>query len=354
LDNLGKTALANQIDSIIKDSAQDIDEILNNVWINIIEDEKNKAKEKEMPRLEIEEPEIEEVSKDPENKEERGIAVINDPEEEEKDSEIITLPMSSKASLIANLFKLAYNIDQEGLYSEADEIEKVMKIMTERVGLSVKDMISLADEFDSAGNHKEAEAIDTMLKRTAEKNKDLFDEWLKIEHDFLYKVDMFGGKCKTQLDSTKSKIVRKLCDQIYEQLRYSPSNIKIKSILDGLSSSTELNASEEIDILKIADKKHEEHTMTPEEIWMDKAYQFARQEGIAPLHGDFKTFFLGNEGYFADKKYDDALEEYTQYIDSAEPKDINIKKKLWAEVEKANAWKDKIKRREDIKAKKWH
>jgi hypothetical protein len=47
------------------------------------------------------------------------------------------------AYILNGLSKLANQLDLHGLYSEADEIEKVMKILSKRVGL--ENIISVAE-----------------------------------------------------------------------------------------------------------------------------------------------------------------------------------------------------------------
>lgn len=69
----------------------------------------------------------------------------------------------ANVNIAVKLFKLAYHLDLQGLHSEADIIEEAMKIMKSRVGLTTKDMISLADQFDSEGNIEIADCIDEWL-----------------------------------------------------------------------------------------------------------------------------------------------------------------------------------------------
>ncbi len=66
--------------------------------------------------------------------------------------------------MLPRLYKLAYHLDQKGLYDEAAEIEKAMDVLAERVGLSADDMIALADYFDSIGDVALANHFDEMVK----------------------------------------------------------------------------------------------------------------------------------------------------------------------------------------------
>ena len=64
-------------------------------------------------------------------------------------------------SALAGLYKMAYVLDKEGLYAEANEIDEAMKVMSQRAGLSLKDMVSLADYFDECGETALASQFDT-------------------------------------------------------------------------------------------------------------------------------------------------------------------------------------------------
>lgn len=66
--------------------------------------------------------------------------------------------------MLKELFKLAYDLDRKGLYSEAEEIEEIMKIMAKRVGLKVEDLVSLANDFDKLGEHNLADKLDEIIK----------------------------------------------------------------------------------------------------------------------------------------------------------------------------------------------
>lgn len=74
-------------------------------------------------------------------------------------------------NMLAKLYKLAYRLDKMALYDEAKEIEKVMKILSERVGLTTDDMVSLADHFDKEGDVALADHFDAMVKEAASQKK---------------------------------------------------------------------------------------------------------------------------------------------------------------------------------------
>lgn len=88
----------------------------------------------------------------------------------EKDIEKINKESRSD-SMLTKLYKLAYRLDKLALYDEAKEIEKVMKILSERVGLSTEDMVSLADHFDKAGDTALADHFDEMVKEAKKKSR---------------------------------------------------------------------------------------------------------------------------------------------------------------------------------------
>ena len=69
--------------------------------------------------------------------------------------------------MLAKLYKLAYKLDKRALYDEAKEIEAVMKTLSERVGLTPDEMISLADHFDQEGETALANKFDEMVKEAA-------------------------------------------------------------------------------------------------------------------------------------------------------------------------------------------
>lgn len=71
--------------------------------------------------------------------------------------------------MLVKLYKLAYKLDKRGHYDEAKAIEEVMKTMSQRVGLNVQDMVSLADYFDEQGDTVLADRFDAMAKEAAKK-----------------------------------------------------------------------------------------------------------------------------------------------------------------------------------------
>jgi len=72
-------------------------------------------------------------------------------------------------STLVKLYKLAYTLDKKGMYDEAAEIEKVMKSLSERVGLTDEDMVALADHFDQEGDIALASYFDELLKESKKK-----------------------------------------------------------------------------------------------------------------------------------------------------------------------------------------
>lgn len=69
--------------------------------------------------------------------------------------------------MLKDLYKLAYDLDRKGQYDMAQEIEKVMESLAKRVGIDPKDMVSLADYFDSIGDTTLANHIDSLLEKVA-------------------------------------------------------------------------------------------------------------------------------------------------------------------------------------------
>ncbi len=75
-------------------------------------------------------------------------------------------------SILETLVKVAYDLDRQEKYSEADKIEEAIKILQQRVGLDVvSDMVSLADDLDQAGDTKNAEQLDLAIQKLAEIQK---------------------------------------------------------------------------------------------------------------------------------------------------------------------------------------
>lgn len=87
----------------------------------------------------------------------------------EIEKDIAKMDKSGGSDMLAKLYKLAYSLDKKALYDEAKEIESVMKILSERVGLSKEDMVSLADHFDKLGDTALASHFDDMLKAASRK-----------------------------------------------------------------------------------------------------------------------------------------------------------------------------------------
>lgn len=66
--------------------------------------------------------------------------------------------------MLAELFKLAYTLDKKGEYELASEVDKIIKEMHQRAGLSKEEIISLANHFDEKGDTELANKLDSMLK----------------------------------------------------------------------------------------------------------------------------------------------------------------------------------------------
>lgn len=75
-------------------------------------------------------------------------------------------------SILETLVKIAYDLDQQEKYSEADKIEEAIRILQQRVGLDVvSDMVSLADDLDQTGDTKNAEQLDLVIQKLSEIQK---------------------------------------------------------------------------------------------------------------------------------------------------------------------------------------
>lgn len=101
-------------------------------------------------------------------------------------------------TMLVELYKLAYDLDRKGLHSEAEEIEEVMKLMAQRVGLKVEDMVSLANHFDDLGDIALADRFDTMAKEAAGKDK---EKMLKLKE----KLKKAKEKEKAEKEKLKAK-----------------------------------------------------------------------------------------------------------------------------------------------------
>jgi len=66
--------------------------------------------------------------------------------------------------MLVKLYKMAYHLDLQGKYDGAQAIEDAMVTLSERVGLTTQDMVSLADYFDEIGDEVLASSFDEMLK----------------------------------------------------------------------------------------------------------------------------------------------------------------------------------------------
>ena len=73
-------------------------------------------------------------------------------------------PNKRGRNMISRLWKLAYSLDTKGFYSEADEIERLMKSLAERVGLKTDELVTLADYCDDVGCVEAANVLDGMIK----------------------------------------------------------------------------------------------------------------------------------------------------------------------------------------------
>ena len=71
-----------------------------------------------------------------------------------------------RSSAVVSLYKVAYELDQKGLYSEADEIDKVLKSLIQRVGLNTEDMVSIADYLDQQGDTDLADEFDAKARES--------------------------------------------------------------------------------------------------------------------------------------------------------------------------------------------
>ena len=66
--------------------------------------------------------------------------------------------------MIVELFKLAHTLDKKGEYELASDVDKIIKEMRQRVGLSKEDIVSLANYLDKEGDTELANKLDSMLK----------------------------------------------------------------------------------------------------------------------------------------------------------------------------------------------
>ena len=71
--------------------------------------------------------------------------------------------------MLTELFKLAHTLDKKAEYELANEVEAVIKELSQRVGLTTEEMVSLADHFDQEGETALANKFDTMLKQSTKR-----------------------------------------------------------------------------------------------------------------------------------------------------------------------------------------
>jgi DNA-binding ferritin-like protein len=133
---------------------------------------------------------------------------------------------------VGRLFKLAYHLDLQGLYSEADEITKVMQSMSERVGLSGEDMVALADYFDAERYYKVADRFDKMAR---EYNPDK-DPYLKLDQE-----DLSVGKEDPYIGLHQDVMVEKVL------MAFKKGEISLTEAIESLTG--DLNAYTEADSL---------------------------------------------------------------------------------------------------------
>ena len=73
----------------------------------------------------------------------------------------------SKQSARNILLKVANDLDDMSLYTEADAIEKVMESLVRRVGIDTSDIISVADSLDQDGKFDIASRLDAAISKIA-------------------------------------------------------------------------------------------------------------------------------------------------------------------------------------------
>lgn len=67
--------------------------------------------------------------------------------------------------MLVELIKLAYRLDRKGEYDLANDVDEVIKELSQRAGLNAEEMVALADYFDGEGDTKLADKFDTLLSR---------------------------------------------------------------------------------------------------------------------------------------------------------------------------------------------
>lgn len=86
--------------------------------------------------------------------------------------ELETLPKKSsirRETMLVKLFKLAHSLDKRGHYDEAKAIDEVMQSLSQRVGLNLEDLVSLADYCDEQGDTATASKLDEFISVAAKK-----------------------------------------------------------------------------------------------------------------------------------------------------------------------------------------
>lgn len=69
------------------------------------------------------------------------------------------------AGMLVKLYKLAHNLDKDGLYTEASEVDAIMKDLVVREKLSPEDVVRVADYLDEQGDREVADMLDTAIKQ---------------------------------------------------------------------------------------------------------------------------------------------------------------------------------------------
>ena len=71
--------------------------------------------------------------------------------------------------MLLKLYKLAHTLDEKKYFDEAKAIEEVMETMAQRVGIDLKEIVSLANYFDEKGEVILADYLDNIIKETVHK-----------------------------------------------------------------------------------------------------------------------------------------------------------------------------------------
>lgn len=143
---------------------------------------------------------------------------------------------TKEAEMLAKLYKMAYTLDQKGLYDEAKKIEEVMEEMTRRVGLNKKELVSLADYFDNMGEVELANKFDDILKNAIEVEK---LPYLGSNHRSEEEIWKDIDKITMQEDYEKDPELRRQVELLYNELEGSHID---------LIENSELNKSNDEDV----------------------------------------------------------------------------------------------------------